>query len=139
MPTEQRAPTITKASSQARDAATAHTGYQRGNYVRSLQRSLYRAAKARPQRAFHLLYQHLWRDDVLWEAWMQVRSNGGAGGVDGQGIDTFEINVKVELAELKQQLRDGGYRPSPVRRVYIPKSSGELRPLGIPISASQYL
>lgn len=132
MPAEQRAPTTTTVSRKARDAATAHSGYQRGNYVRSLQRSLYRAAKARHQRTFHLLYQHLWRDDVLWEAWLQVRNNGGAGGVDEQGIDAFEANVKVELAELKQQLRGGEYRPSPVRRVYIPKASGELRPLGIP-------
>lgn len=117
---------------RARDVATARKGYSRHNHVRSLQRTLYRAAKQDRRRAFHALYQHLWREDVLWESWRRVRSNGGSGGVDGVNIKAFEAVAHEELKNIADELRNRTYRAAPIRRVYIPKPNGEERPLGIP-------
>jgi RNA-directed DNA polymerase len=65
-------------------------------------------------------------------AWAKVRSNKGAAGVDGQSIQRFAAQADVYLAELSTALRDGTYRPQPVKRVEIPKGDGRMRPLGIP-------
>lgn len=65
-------------------------------------------------------------------AWMKVRANGGACGVDGQSIERFEARAQEYLAELAESLRTDSYRPQPIRRVEIPKDSGAKRPLGIP-------
>jgi RNA-directed DNA polymerase len=101
--------------------------------VRELQRRLCAAAKRAPGRRFHALYDHLWRDDVLWEAWTRVRSNKGAAGVDGQTIAAVEQQgVARFLAELGDALRTHRYRPAAVLRRYIPKADGRKRPLGIP-------
>jgi group II intron reverse transcriptase/maturase len=103
--------------------------------VRELQIVLYRKAKAQPKYRFWSLYGELLRQDVLNAALeVQVR-NGGAPGVDGE--TTKSINVSPEkrqqwLARLREELSTKSYRPSPVRRVMIPKSSGGERPLGIP-------
>jgi len=103
--------------------------------VRELQIVLYRKAKAQPKYRFWSLYGELLRQDVLNAALeVQVR-NGGAPGVDGE--TTKSINVGPEkrrqwLARLREELSTKSYRPSPVRRVMIPKSSGGERPLGIP-------
>ena len=103
--------------------------------VRELQIVLYRKAKAQPKYRFWSLYGELLRQDVLNAALeVQVR-NGGAPGVDGE--TTKSINASPEkrqqwLARLQEELRTKSYRPSPVRRVMIPKSSGGERPLGIP-------
>jgi len=69
---------------------------------------------------------------TLDAAWRKVRANGGAAGVDGQSIKRFEARHEVYLGELGSALRDGTYRPLPVRRVEIPKGDGGRRPLGIP-------
>src|SRR3990172_849596 len=101
--------------------------------VRELQRTLWMCAKRSKTRRFHALYDRIWRGDVLREAWRRVRANRGAAGVDAQSIDAIEIlGVSEWLAEIEAALRAGRYRPSPVRRRYIEKSSGGQRPLGIP-------
>lgn len=101
--------------------------------VRSLQRKLFTAAKCNRQRRFHALYDRIWRGDVLLEAWKRVRANGGAAGVDGETIASIEAaGVASFLESIQQQLREGKYRPSPVRRRHIPKPDGRTRPLGIP-------
>lgn len=102
---------------------------------RALQRVLYQAAKSEPGRRFHQLYGHVARSDVLWRAWDDVRANKGAPGVDGVSIaDVEAAGVSEFLNGLAVRLRAGEYRPSPLRRVRIPKPGrpGETRPLGIP-------
>lgn len=102
--------------------------------VRRLQRGLWVAAKRSPGRRFHALYDRIWRDDVLLEAWERVRRNKGAAGVDGVTLAAVEAyGVARMLAELQRDLRAGEYRPAPVRRVVIPKPQGGVRPLGIPV------
>jgi len=101
--------------------------------ARELQRRLYVAAKRDPDRRFHALYDRIWRSDVLQEAWERVRANKGAAGIDAQTLSMIERQgVRAFLAELQGLLRAGTYHPQPVRRVYIPKSDGRQRPLGIP-------
>jgi RNA-directed DNA polymerase len=101
--------------------------------VRVLQRKLYRAAKAQPQRTFGVLFDKVCSLDVLWTAWEQVRRNRGAAGVDGETIEAIEARGAHEfLLELQKELVQQQYRPQPVRRVFIPKSDGRQRPLGIP-------
>jgi RNA-directed DNA polymerase len=101
--------------------------------VRELQRRLWSVAKQQPGRRFHALYDRIYRSDVLWEAWKRVKANRGAAGVDAQTLaDVEEYGVERFLEELGSVLRAGKYRPSAVRRQYIPKADGKKRPLGIP-------
>jgi len=101
--------------------------------VRRLRRRLCGAAKRQRGRRFHALYCHIWRRDVLQEAWRLVRRNKGAAGVDKQTIVEIERHgVEGFLEDLGVALRDGSYRPQVVLRRYIPKSDGRKRPLGIP-------
>ncbi len=69
---------------------------------------------------------------TLAVAWEKVRANRGAAGVDGQSVERFAGQAELYLRELAEGLRDGSYRPQPVRRVEIPKGDGRTRPLGIP-------
>jgi retron-type reverse transcriptase len=114
--------------------------------VRALQHALYRAAKADPGRRFHALRHKVFRRDVLWRAWVAVRRNNGAPGVDKTTLDQVEeYGVARLLDELAAELRAGSYRPLPARRVFIPKpGTTEQRPLSIPrfvdaLSAMIYL
>jgi RNA-directed DNA polymerase len=101
--------------------------------TRELQRALYRAAKASAARRFHALFDKVSREDILRRAWREVKANAGAAGVDGQTIsDVEQRGVDQFLAELAADLKEGNYRPRPVRRVFIPKADGKQRPLGIP-------
>src|SRR6266699_6206124 len=69
---------------------------------------------------------------TLAVAWAKVRANRGAAGVDGQSVERFDRQAELYLGELADELREGSYRPQPVRRVEIPKGDGRTRPLGIP-------
>lgn len=101
--------------------------------VRQLQRQLWAAAKRAPGRRFHALYDQVCRDDILREAWRRVRRNKGAAGADRMTIGEVErYGVQRFLSELGEVLRVGEYGARVVRRVYIPKADGAMRPLGIP-------
>jgi group II intron reverse transcriptase/maturase len=101
--------------------------------VRELRRRLWAAAKRQPGRRFHALYDRIFRDDVLKEAWKRVKKNRGSAGVDAQTLaEVEEYGVERFLEELADDLKAGTYRPSAVMRRYIPKADGKKRPLGIP-------
>ncbi len=101
--------------------------------VQKLRDTLHAKAKGSPDFRFYALYDKVYRDDVLWVAHRRCLINGGAAGVDGQTFGDIETYGVVKwLGELAEELRTRTYRPSPVRRVYIPKPDGKQRPLGIP-------
>ena len=101
--------------------------------VRQLQNKLYLTAKKCDSRRFHALYDKVYRDDVLFEAWKRVKANKGSSGVDGIKIeDVKAMGIEKYLSEIKSELMNGKYKPSPVKRVMIPKPDGSERPLGIP-------
>ena len=103
------------------------------NKTRALQHTLYWAAKRSPNRRFHALFDRVYRRDVLRYAWWEVCKNQGAAGVDAVTIaDVEDAGVEGFLDEVAASLRNGTYRPGPVRRVWIPKpGKPEKRPLGI--------
>jgi RNA-directed DNA polymerase len=78
------------------------------------------------------LVDKVFRPATLEIAWRHVARNKGAAGVDGQSIERFAAQAARYLQELHNRLKDGSYRPSPVKRVEIPKGDGRTRPLGIP-------
>ena len=101
--------------------------------VRQLQNKLYLTAKKCSTRRFHALYDKVFRDDVLYEAWKRVKANKGSSGIDGITIEDIEVmGVKRYLTGIQSELKSGTYKPLPVRRVMIPKPDGSQRPLGIP-------
>jgi len=94
--------------------------------------ALHAKAKAEAGYRFYALYDKISRDDILAHAYAQCRSNKGAPGVDSQDFADIEAyGVERWLAELALALREERYRPGPIRRVFIPKANGKLRPLGI--------
>jgi RNA-directed DNA polymerase len=112
------------------DCLTATNG---ADNVRKLQRALYRTSKQDKTKRFYSLYDKVWRADVLWEAWRQVKANKGAPGVDGLAIEVI-VNTGQEeemITKLQKALREKRYQFAPVRVVEIPKPKGGTRPLGI--------
>jgi RNA-directed DNA polymerase len=112
------------------DCLTATNG---ADNVRKLQRALYRTSKQDKQKRFYSLYDKVWKVDVLWEAWRQVKATKGAPGVDGLAIEAM-VNTGQEeemITKLPKALREHRYQCAPVRVVEIPKPKGGTRPLGI--------
>ena len=101
---------------------------------RQLQCKLYLAAKKDKQRRFHALYDRIFRLDILWRAWTEVKGNKGSAGIDGITFEMIEeYGVESYLLDIQEDLVQGKYHPLPVKRVYIPKADGKQRPLGIPV------
>src|SRR6266550_7971009 len=101
--------------------------------IRELQIKLYRKAKNEPGYRFYMLYDKIYREDILAHACEQARVNKGAPGVDGRTFEQIEsAGLEEWLTGIREELRNRTYRPNPVRRVSIPKPNGGERPLGIP-------
>lgn len=133
MPAEGRSPDPT----QAREGRTARrltmSLPEPPTTVEKLQTSLQTKAKAEPAFRFYALWDKVYRKDILWEAYCRCRANAGAAGVDRETFDMIEAKgVERWLEMLQKELTSGNYAPQPLLRVWIPKSNGGQRPLGIP-------
>src|SRR5258708_23871007 len=94
---------------------------------------LWMCAKRSRTRRFHALYDRIYRSDVGWEGWKRVSSHKGAGGVDDITLRSIEEQGVTKFLEgIQADLKTGRYRPSPVKRGWIPKADGKQGPLGIP-------
>ena len=101
--------------------------------IRELQIKLYRKAKNEPEYRFYMLYDKVYREDVLAHAYALARANQGAPGVDGQSFEEIEsAGLEEWLTGIREEVRNKTYQPQPVRRVMLPKPGGGERPLGIP-------
>ena len=103
------------------------------NSVRKLQRALYVKAKTEPAFRFYSLWDKIYRIDILTEAYRRCRVNRGGVGIDGQHFDDIEKQgLEMWLVQLQEELKSGNYCSKPLKRVWIPKANGGMRPLGIP-------
>ncbi len=101
--------------------------------IRNFQKKLYLKAKAEPDFGFYQLYDKIYREDILQQAYKLAKTNGGAPGVDGKTFQMIESEgLEQWLSVIREELRSKTYKPEPVRRVMIPKPGGGERPLGIP-------
>jgi retron-type reverse transcriptase len=124
----QPMPELQGGASDCREATNRHVKAQ------ELQRRLYLKSKQERRSRYYSLYDKVYHLDILKEAWQRVKKNRGASGIDGQGIKVIEDKAGVEefLKGIHEELEGKTYRPQPIRRTYIPKPNGDLRPLGIP-------
>jgi RNA-directed DNA polymerase len=130
MPVEGRSLSSGQTQQVARDRRLGNLSTPKS--VQKLQTALHAKAKTEAGYRFYALYDKIFREDILAHAYAQCRSNKGAPGVDGQDFpDVEEYGVQRWLGELALALKEETYRPEPIRRVYIPKANGKLRPLGI--------
>ena len=133
MPAEGRGSDLRRARKVARPQGLASGLPTLHDRVRTLQTSLQAKAKAEPAFRFYTLWDKVCRPDVLAEAYRRCRANRGAPGVDGESFAAIEAQgVAVWLERLRQELTAATYRPQPLLRVWIAKSTGGQRPLGIP-------
>jgi RNA-directed DNA polymerase len=108
--------------------------------VQELRKRIGEKAKADPQHRFWGLYTHVWKLNVLGEAYRLAKKNNGAPGVDGETFEQIERNGLEQWLEiLSQELRERSYQPRPCRQVDIPKDGGKVRRLKIPMMPSAYL
>ena len=104
-----------------------------GNKVRDFQRKIYQKAKQEPKFRFYSLYDKIYQLNFLREAYARVKRQQGSAGLDGMRFKDIEMaGLHDFLLEIQKDLKDGSYRPSPVKHVHIPKANGKMRPLGIP-------
>ena len=133
---EERGPTSIMAKKELRmsDCQKAkNSNIEEVNKVQKLQRSLYSSAKRNGKRRYHSLYDKFYRKDILWAAWVQVKSNRGSAGIDNVTIQSI-IDSETEeemIEEIHTQLVSETYQFSPVKEILIPKPKGGHRPLGI--------
>ena len=133
MPAEERGPDLRQVRNVARSRGLAQSLTTPLDRVRRLQTSLQAKAKAEPTFRFYTLWDKVCREDVLSEAYGACRRNGGVAGVDGETFAAIETTGRKRwLERLREELEAGEYRPQPLLRVWIPKSNGGQRPLGIP-------
>ena len=135
MTLEQRGLTVITYQNKEVSRLETTTGQRAISGIASLMEKLGQKAKREPKFRFYTLYGHLSKDDLLQEAWKVVRRNGGSAGIDNvtiRDIETSSAGVHGFLKEVQEEIRNRIYHPKPVKRVYIPKSDGKLRPLGIP-------
>ena len=102
-------------------------------YVRKLQRTLYTKAKTEPKYRFYSLWDKMYDENTLKMAYQRCRANKGSAGIDNQRFEDIESEgLEQWLGKLQRELKAGRYQPKPLKRVWIPKVNGKLRPLGIP-------
>jgi RNA-directed DNA polymerase len=124
---------LLKVSFQRNDTERALPQLSSTEWLQEFQRKLHEKAKAEPKFRFYSLYDKMYRMEVLMEAYRKAKANHGSGGVDKETFEDVEKKGVIEyLTELRLEMKERRYVPKPVRRVYIPKANGKLRPLGIP-------
>jgi RNA-directed DNA polymerase len=131
MPAEQRGPSSRPTQEAGKDRGLSDLQTLEG--VQKLRTALHTKAKEEPGFRFYVLYDKTYRKDVLAHAYRSCKANKGAAGVDGVRFDDIAAYGEERwLGELAERLRKKDYRPEAVKRVWIPKPDGKLRPLGIP-------
>jgi len=125
-------PRLNTGNEAARDEAMAPLGIETPPKVQALQRTLWRKAKENKHWRAWTLYGDLCRHDILETAAKTVIRNAGAPGLDGMSTSEAKANLAEVLAQLQRDLKQRSYRPGAVKRIWIPKANGKLRPLGIP-------